>query len=615
MRTIGQTSVGSSQGVVDAKPAEAAAQKGAAPEARPKANGGEGVAASQVDVARPAAPPARARRIDLAGSIAALEAELQPRRDIIVAQSIIQNARGQLFDKLTPAQIDAEHAEVKQQPIPDTLQGCAEVLIDRLRISGAERDAVMKAVGHILAGKQVPGVYSEHIGGKLALNPETHSTQMAVTDPGEDHLLMTLADPRMLNKAWAHVEHIDRLDKFGNFSKHTLPYALPKPMLLQLVRLFIAGDGPTTLFYGSPNYRASALGDAPPDGADDVASAALIYNREKVVRELAFLAGPAFADGVDEVKVIMDGLSPEETEGLMHDVVEEVPIVKDPDNPHFFSAAFNLNKGLVDFGLIAKDAPRISGLPTKEQRDLMLQMALRAVDATAKGGFAKVTLDSASLEPPSYPLIEFFGVQNLLKFVHAAHQKGLETYVSGGMNYFHFPLLAMTGVDGVGVGGAIHEKTDNPGKMGRMMPNGVLKALDLRDKAEASWPGQAVFVLRQMDEKQAAGELSDEDAKIQQRIFDAMLFYGEKVDGQLDALKIARDADLEALKQQKAEGKLSDGDFKAQSKKVTDAFQKSFEQLITGSIDDPEAAARAKAVALEAQAKGYLLRLPEGGAA
>src|SRR6185436_2642653 len=112
---------------------------------------------------------------------------------------------------------------------------------------------------------------------------------------------------------------------------------------------------------------------------------------------------------------------------------------------------------LKDFSLRPADAPPITGAPTPEERGLMLKGALQSIDAAKEGGFKKVTVDSASMTPPSYPLIEYFSVENLFTWAHHAHEQGLETYGSGGMRDYHFPLLQLVGLDGVGVGFSIHE--------------------------------------------------------------------------------------------------------------------------------------------------------------
>lgn len=552
----------------------------------------------------------RMEKAGLAGDVTQLPAvqallkEVEMDADLSIAQAIVQQARKAALQR-PAAEIDAEHAAVAAKPVPQKPEEMAAVLLDRLKIGGDQRDLVMKAVKLVLAG-HVPPRNWQSIGGPESMNAHTHSTQMAVTDEGPDHLMMTLADPRMVNVAWSHMERINRVDEHGKATTDAFPYALPPEQLAGLTRLFLGNDAPSTMFYGTPNYRPSAVSDAVPQGMDE-ATAALHNNPFEAIRDLQMVARRAFSMGFSEVKVSMDGLPPAEAEKFMKAVTK--PLRLEPGQ--FVSMAFNLNKALKDFGM----GDAISGVPSPADRLKLAAVAHQAVEVAARGGGGKVTLDSSSMTPPSFPLIEFFGVENLLTFAHEAHEQGLETYVSAGMQAYHFPLLAMTGVDGVGVGTSIHEATNTPGILGRMVPSRVLDALDRRDKTEASWPGEVIYLLRRVDERASqledAAELSDTDKFLQGEAFSLLQSFARGIDAKLDVMKADRDAKLTALAGQKAT--MPADEFTTQSKAIGDEFKAGFEKLVAESLADPDFVSKCKALAETGVKAGYALRgNPEG---
>ncbi len=538
-------------------------------------------------------------------AIQALGPRISRELDIAAAQYIVQNARARIA-QMDPAQIDAEHAQIKSQSIPRTPEEMVSVLLDRLRIGGGEREIVMRAVKHVLSGAAAPGENMMSIGGP---SPNNHSTQMAVTDEGYDHILMSLADPRMTNKAWLHIERINRVDETGQGTPHAQPYALPPETLVGLIRLLVGNDAPTTVFYGRPNFIPSVVSDKIPKPHNDAVSAGLFNNSETAVRGLQMLARYAFERGVSEVKVSMDGMNEKEAVKFMKDVADPLNL---PKGVNFLSAAFNLPRALVDLGV----GKPLKGPPTAEDRKKLLEVGLEAIDITSKGGWGKVTLDSASMTPPSYPLIEFFGVENLVEWVHQAHMKGLETYVSGGMQPYHFPLLAMTGVDGVGVGTSIHESTPFAGIMGRMVPSRVHDALERRDKTESSWPGQVIYLLRRLDERVAENEpLSDTEKLLQSKAHQLLTGWAREVDAGLDGLKASRDEQLRSLADQKKNGTISDDEHARATKAAQDGFRQAFERLVNEKLADPKFVAECKKLAEYGAQNGYSLRgTPEANA-
>jgi hypothetical protein len=527
-------------------------------------------------------------------AIAAVVDEVKRVLDVAAAQAIVQRARARLsVDSKT---IDAEHAEVKAKPIPRTAQEMVSVLLDRLRIGGAERTMVEKAVQHVIDGVRPPKDNMMPIGGENTVRD--HITQMAITDEGPDHLLMTLADPRMTKfRNWTHMERINRVDANGNPTADAQPYALPPETLVGLIRLFTGNDAPSTVFYGRPNFLASVINDGVPAGFDDAVSAGLQNNKETAVRGLQMLARQCFNSGVSEVKVAMDGMNRAEVVKFMKAVVE--PLNLEPGR--YISTAFNLPRGLKDLG-VAQERPNA---PLREQ---LLEVGRRAIEAAQEGGGGKVTLDSASPTPPSTPLIEYFGARNLVDWVHEAHQAGLETYVSGGMEARHFPLLALTGVDGVGVGGAIHETTPLPGIMGRMEPSRVIDAHERATQTEMSWPGQVIYLLRRLDSVEGSSkELNDTERALQSRAHGLLRTWAEGVDSKLDPLKAKRDSELASLREKKES--FSAQEFTTKSKAVESEFKAAFEQMVNEELASPTFVAKSQELAELGAASGYPLRV------
>jgi len=504
---------------------------------------------------------------------------------VLEATTVMEAARARITNDFQAGK--APLAALDRTALPKTEDEAIEFLMDRLGLTAKEKDTVRAGLEAFAQGATLPAHRMESIGGRAIQNPETFRTQMAVTDPGLDHLAMTLADPRMLNGAFVHVEIIDRP------TENTAPYSNPGSKTIGLIRMLLGDDAPTTVFYGRPNYFPSIVKDNI-EGMDD-ASAGLKFNPATAANQLSNAARGLFNQGVSEVKVTMDGLSPDEVRQFGQLVKAQAA----PQEGEYVSAAFNLNAVLKDFSLVPADAPNISGAPTKEQRALMLKGALQSLDAAKEGGFKKATVDSASFTPPSYPLIEYFGVENLLDWAHHAHELGLETYASGGMRDYHFPILQLAGVDGVGVGFSIHDPPapDKPGEAGRLLPEKVLSSLAARDGAEQAPIGRTSVLVRMLDEKANDGALTEPEKSLRDDALKEIRAVAHAIDVKLDGLKKARDAANEKAKA------MPDGqpktDALAAAKK---GFEDGFKALITAQLADAGAVAKANAL-LERGAK------------
>ncbi len=504
-----------------------------------------------------------------------LEKTLPKEAAIVFATQVMADARARVLSgQVTLTPLDRAN-------LPQTEDEAITLLMNRLQLTAPEQAAVRAGLDAIAQGGKPPMEFREPIGGHSSKYDETFRTQMAITDPGIDHLAMTLADPKMLDGNFVHMEIIDRE------TEHMAPYANPGYKSLATMRMLLGSDAPSTAFFGRPNYIASTLQDTV--AGYDTASAGIKFNLPTAANWMANAARSALNLGYSEAKFGMDGLSPDEVKILGKAVHAQANL----QEGEYISAAFNLNAVLRDFELVPPGTPQISGAPTAEQRALMLKGALQSVDVAHEAGFKKVTVDSASMTPPSYPLIEYFSAENLLTWADHAHEKGLETYGSGGMRDYHFPLLQLTGLDGVGVGFSIHEapKPETPGIAGRMTPEKVLSEVDYRNAAEKAPVGRASTMLRMLAEKVSDGTITPEQKQLKAETFAFVKGVARQIDVQLDQLKATRDAAV-------AQAKLipDETQRKAADTAAKKTFEEAFKALIASALNDPRNAAAATAL-------------------
>lgn len=530
--------------------------------------------------------------------------QMVKQNDISMAQMIVSDRR----KSLSEADVAASHAKVASMSLNDVLRMSprerAEMTVDALKIGGAQKALVMKAIDLVLDGEPVNSEIMEPIGGTTRQTTDTHRTQMAVTDEGHFHVLMTAVDRKMTDGAWVHLERTNRVDAEGMASREASPYAAPPAWAVRLMSFFMGTDAPRTAFFGLPNRIANASGEKLPAGANDTASAAVSHNRETLVRHAANMGENLFRWAVSEMKVQVDGMSPDETVDAMRELVDEVQ----PKEGQYFSAAFNMYRAAVDFGMANDTTVSLS-------REQMAKISMQAIETAAAGGWGKLTLDSSRPDPsqPSEPLIEEFGSRNLFEFIHKGHttqprglKQGFEQYVSGGMQPYHFPLLAMTGVDGVGVGGAIHKRTEMSGIMGALEPEKVRDALSRRDKNDMAPPGQVTYLLRRLDAREGQGErLTDIDRSLQSRALNLLRPFFDRVDAKMDGLKATRNAEIADAKQKKDAGTLDDAGYQAALSKARGDFAKAFEAAIDSELQEPGFVGHCNALIELAKNHGY----------
>jgi len=189
----------------------------------------------------------------------------------------------------------------------------------------------------------------------------------------------------------------------------------------------------------------------------------------------AAAASAAFANGVADVKFNLDGLTVLQAIDFMARVRRAV----DRDRHQTLSTQFSLCVPVIDDrGLIG---PRQRHLRVSKPASI----AALSIEMTRAGGWDRVTIDSASRELPSIPLVNLLGIDALTQWVQCAHAAGLETYISGGMQAPHIELAVRAGVDGLGLGFWIHPRRRAPGVPGALDAKRIREAIRLRNEAEA----------------------------------------------------------------------------------------------------------------------------------
>ncbi len=408
-------------------------------------------------------------------------AAVRPAGDLMVRGPIGAASAASLALKNGPIEDVRFEAQLHQSLLKQQLIATAMIAIRTARGAGrpltaTEQVYVNHAERAVAKGASLATPIGVGIGGA---GVRAFQTQISLADVGGGHLDVTLRDGRLLRGLVVHHEHIDRE------SLDVAPYRMISPEANARLCLHAAGQVPVTVYYGRPSYQASVKnGGAEAPKTESIAQA-FETDSTTPINTLAAAAEAVFSHGTADVKVAMDGLTARQAIKLMRCVSEKTP--RGPNQ--FFSAAFNLNRPLVD----DRVSPPVTITDARE--------IARMVPIIAKeGGWQKVTIDSASDKVPSTPLMEQLGFEALVDFTHAAHSRGLETYISGGMRDQHFEDAVLSGVGGVGVGYSMHV---------RGAPHLVVRLAE-ELSARARTPAEDVL----LSKAQAAKDLSIE-AKVQ----------------------------------------------------------------------------------------------------
>jgi Uncharacterized protein conserved in archaea len=290
-----------------------------------------------------------------------------------------------------------------------------------------------------------------------------------------------------------------------------------------ILRLHAADDVAVTVYCGRPNYQTPSGRSS----ADELtASSSFLFDPLTPIRNAAASASAAFANTVADVKFNLDGLTCQQAIEFM----KQVKNATDKRNDQLLSSQFNLNRVLVDD---RPDTVARRGAPLEVSDPLAI--AQLTLELTVAGGWERVTLDSSSKKIPSTPLLDLINLRALSQWVHEAHSKGLETYISGGMNDQHVRLATMAGVDGVGIGFWCHRCNEASGALGEPDPFKIKLCLEARNESEASQRGIAARVVARLDKAfcGAQGNLDAPAEGLRQNLFEVL--HSEK-DHKLDPL-------------------------------------------------------------------------------
>jgi len=319
-------------------------------------------------------------------------------------------------------------------------------------------------------------------------------TYLSIADPGEGHESVTAQYSELLEGVVVHVEHIDR-DK--NADKSIVePYRLPAAINGIKVRIAVANEAPVTAFIGRPmfeNFDSKMQLDPHFD-----------LDLLKTSHFTASACSTMFMIGMADCKIGIERMKVDEAIAFMKAVVGNV--IRDEDQ-QYLSAAFNINTPIQeDSGVISKP----------------FEIALKGIQIAVEGGFDKVTWDGASNQIPSIPIIDQLSHEEFVTLVHSAHEQGLETYISAGLQPNHMARCVYLGVDGVGIGTSLHYKDPVTKLMGALKPSAIREVLDKRDQAAVSTLGQGAKLLARMDREFFEGIISTQNEQLRKQLFDAV---------------------------------------------------------------------------------------------
>jgi len=343
---------------------------------------------------------------------------------------------------------------------------------ERRTLTPEEQHLVDLARRHVCSGVQPPALFAPI----LRRGQRRHRTMLSRADPGSGHLAVTLADAALLDGVVLHHEVISRCRPSGKSDSDIAPYRMIDIRQNALLRLYAADDVPVSVYGGPPSYQMPVWDGTPPEGW----TVDRAYSCDPVtpVHLSAAAATAAFANGVADVKFYLGGLTATHAIQFMESVRSAV----DSDEcRQTLSSQFNLHVPILDDR---------SSTVNANGRSVWVEgpaaIARLGTDLTVEGGWERVTIDSAWTKPPSSPIIEVLGRENLSAWVDYAQAAGLETYISGGMTDSHIPDAIRAGVDGVGIGFWIHKPGQTVGAVEDLDEDRIRTAIAARNAAEAT---------------------------------------------------------------------------------------------------------------------------------
>jgi len=404
----------------------------------------------------------------------------------------------------------------------------------RLRGNGtgptpAELITIGLATQFIREGNQLPRLFTPL--SPPGWNP-SYQSFVFVTDAGADHIKITVQDPELLARGIVvHVEHIDRSETSDRSLMEA--YRLPSHITATRVRMHVGDLAPTSCFIGRPTFeglgfdtqwprdqKGNAFGALARHYCDVVGEAhddRYFYNATllKAAHNTASACTAMFEAGVVDCKIAIENMTEEQAVKFMRAVVANVR--RDPEK-QVLSAAFNINRPMY-----SEKKGRVIGRnePGRSEASNLEEFIELAVSVAAEGRFDKVTLDGASeRKDASIPVVNQLSHRQILKFAHLAHERGLITYLSAGIDASNLYKAVQVGIDGLGIGFALHMQAQ--GAVGALSRERINAVLDARDAAEKAVLGRAGKVLALLDYFAAFGVLTTEEDVAREALYSVL---------------------------------------------------------------------------------------------
>lgn len=401
-------------------------------------------------------------------------------------------------------------------------------LLDELRglenvyPSPAESFAVAFASDRLRLGLQQPRLFKPL---SLPGRDPKHQSFVFVTDGGPDHIKITVQDRKLLvdRGVVVHIEHIDRSET-GDRSLMEA-YRLPSHITAAKVRLHVGDLAPTSCFIGRPSYEGLPFSaEFPHDTsgnpfemlaqqyalqAHEAHNAGYFFNAAilKAAHQTASACSAMFEAGIVDAKIAIENMTEQQAIYFMRAVVANVR--RDPHR-QYLSAAFNIHRPFYSESL-GKIVQR-DELPDNQGNPGLEELIDTVIDIAGKGHFDKVTLDGAGeRKGASVPIVNQLSHKQMMRFVHGAHKNGLITYFSAGIDAENLHKAVYTGVDGLGIGFALHaQNPDKPGVIAALSLDKINAVLDSRDQAEQAMLGRAAKMLASLDYAKYEGTIDSE---------------------------------------------------------------------------------------------------------
>lgn len=332
-----------------------------------------------------------------------------------------------------------------------------------------------------------------------------HHTLIFTTDPGDDHIRITSRTKSLMDGIAAHVEHIDR-DKIS--SKELVEaYRLPAAINAARVRLHISDSAPVTAFIGRPVFE---------NGSEEKNKPTPNYEMDalKSVHMSASACSAMFQNGVADCKIAIERMYLKDAISFMKSVAGNVFRTYGKQT---LAAAFNLNTPYYDDMYHPCESREKCYILTDPY-----EIAQIAIKVAVDGGFDRVTWDGASDQIPSKPIIDQLSHEQFVTLVHTAHENGLQTYFSAGLEAEHVERCVYTAVDGLGIGTSLHFIDPETKLMGAFDPNAIEAVLKARNKAESTIKGKGAVLLAKLDRLYFEKLLTDEENENRKALFNAI---------------------------------------------------------------------------------------------